>query len=526
MKKERCLHNPLLPGCYPDPSVCRAGDDYYMIASTFEYFPGIPIFHSKDFVNWHQIGHALTRPEQLDTDGLNPSRGIYASSIFYHEGRKRFYIITTLVGNAPYWDNVNFYIWAERPEGPWSDPIVVERAEGIDPSLVFDGDQTYYLGNLRPDPDHVGKGRHIWLQELDLDSGRLMGERLILREQGALTGAAAPEGPHIYHIGDWYYLLIAEGGTSYRHACTVFRSRSITGPYEGNPRNPVMTHRNLAKDYPIGCTGHADLIELYNGEWWAVLLACRTELNNCRVLGRETFAVPVTWEDEWPVFSPDTGHVEFTYPAPKLSEHTWEVRPCCDNFENGKLADCWITARTPGRPFYDLDARLGYLRLFLQPETNTGVKACSFLGQRQRHFSYMAWTKIEFLPEQDGAVCGLVLLLNNQYHIRFLYGMSGGEKTLTLIRRYEDRDFIISAQPWKQPVTYLRITARSGRLEFSFAEKPEEWTILADQVDERLVGDATGGIYTGTVIGLYASSGGQESSNYADIDWFEYQGID
>ncbi len=175
------LKNPILPGFYPDPSICRKGEDYYLVTSTFEYYPGIPVFHSRDLVHWEQIGHVLDRPEQLALDGLNPSRGIYASSIFYHEGR--FYVITTLVGNAPYWDNVNFYVWADDPAGPWSDPIIVQGAEGIDPSLVFDEGKVYYLGNCRPYPDTDSTARHIWLQELELSTGRLIGERHTLLDR-------------------------------------------------------------------------------------------------------------------------------------------------------------------------------------------------------------------------------------------------------------------------------------------------------------------------------------------------------
>ena len=222
------LRNPLLPGFYPDPSICKKGGDYYLVTSSFEYFPGIPIFHSRDFVHWHQIGHVLTRRSQANLDGLCPSRGIYAATIRYHEKTDTFYVVTTLVGNAPYYDNINFYVTASDPAGPWSDPVIIKGAEGIDPTLVFDGEEVYYLGNRRPNPDIPEcESRHIWLQRLDLPTGTLVGERVTLLEHGALYDAVAPEGPHLYHIKDWYYLIIAEGGTDHNHCSTVFRSHSI-----------------------------------------------------------------------------------------------------------------------------------------------------------------------------------------------------------------------------------------------------------------------------------------------------------
>lgn len=522
---ERLLINPLLPGFYPDPSVCRKGADYYMTTSTFEYFPGVPVFHSRDFVNWHQIGNVLTRPEQLNLDGAEPSKGIYASSIFYHEKRDRFYMITTLVGNSPYWDNVNFYVWADDPAGPWSDPIVVEGAGGIDPSLVFDGDKTYYIGNCRPYPDKPElHDRHIWMQELELDTGKLTGEKMTLLTDGALHHAKAPEGPHIYHIGDWYYLLIAEGGTDHNHACSIFRSRNVTGPYEINPRNPLITHRNLRRDYPINSTGHSDLIQLQNGEWWAVMLASRPDGGDYRNLGRETFAVPVTWEDEWPVYSPDTGHVEFSYPAPDLEEQRWPKEPACEQFEGERLPDSWVTVRTPRHQIYSLSERKGYLRLYLHPNAITEVKSCSFVGKRQQHLCFSARTVMEFQPGQDGEVGGLVLLMNHKYHIRLEYGRFSGMNRIRVVRRFDGVDEVIADIPYEAERVYFKVTAYYQDFNFYYADKSEAWTAAAEHVDGTLLSKEVAGGFTGTVIGLYGSSNGAETCGYADFGWFEYLG--
>ena len=252
----KVLTNPLLPGFYPDPSVCRKGEDYYLVTSSFEYFPGIPIFHSRDFVHWHQIGHCLTRPQQLNLDHIKPSKGIYASTIRYREQDGLFYISSTLVKDPPYYGNINFYITAKDPAGPWSDPVIIQGAESIDPTLFFDGDRTYYLGNLRPFPQELSREeRSIWLQEMDLASGRLIGQRWILRTDGALHGAVAPEGPHLYKIGGWYYLMIAEGGTDHNHSVTIFRSRQIMRSIRVTPYSPIATCAGIipstAPDTPI-----------------------------------------------------------------------------------------------------------------------------------------------------------------------------------------------------------------------------------------------------------------------------------
>lgn len=524
---KRVLKNPLLPGFYPDPSVCRKGQDYYMVTSTFEYYPGVPIFHSRDFINWHQIGHVLDRPSQLNLDYINPSRGIYAASIFYHEKRDLFYMITTLVGNAPYWENQNFFVTAKDPAGPWSDPVVIPGAEGIDPSLVFDGDKTYYLGNLRPDPDAVDvKERHIWLQELDMDRGVLVGERHILLTDGAVHKAAAPEGPHIYHIGDWYYLLIAEGGTAHNHSCSIFRSKAVTGPYEINPRNPLITHRNLRTGYPIHSTGHGDLIQLHNGEWWVVLLASRPDGGDYRNLGRETFAAPVIWEEEWPVFSPETGRVEFEFPAPDLPEVRWQEEPACEQFEGDRLPYAWITVRTPRREFYSLEERPGYLRLYLGPEAITEASCCAFVGRRQQHLCFAVRTAMEFTPEKDGEESGIVLLMNHDYQIRMVYGRFDGVDKLRLIRRFGGLDEIIAEQPCEAGRLYLKASARYQDFNFYYANKAEDWKTLAEHVDGRLLSKEVAGGFTGTIIGMYGSANGQESGNFADFDWFEYQGAD
>ena len=510
MAPPRLLTNPLLPGFYPDPSICRCGEDYYLVTSSFEYFPGVPVFHSRDLVHWHQLGHCLDRPAQLDLSGVAPSQGIYAPTIRCHDDL--FYMVTTLVRDPPYQGNVNFYVTARDPAGPWSDPIVVQGAEGIDPTLFFEGDTAYYLGNLRPHPeDPADRSRHIWLQQLDLASGKLVGPRHILLTDGALRGAGTPEGPHLYHIGDYYYLLIAEGGTSWNHSVTVFRSRHLTGPYEGNPRNPVLTHRNLGAGSPIHSTGHADLIETQTGQWWAVLLASRPDGGPYRNLGRETFAVPVTWEDGWPVFSPATGRVEPQFPAPDLPECRWPVPPLCDAFETPNLAPVWVTLRTPTRPFYSLQARQGYLRLWTRHDPP------AVLLRRQQHRRFCVRTVVEFAPAAVDDRTGLTAWMNEKFHLRAeLCG-----STLTLYRRAAGADTVLAQRPCEARRVWLKLETWDQQYAFSYAVEPEVWQPLGE-ADGRILCKEVAGGFTGAMVGLYAA-GNSESAGTADFDWFEYQ---
>ena len=310
---EANFNNPILPGFYPDPSICRVGDDYWLVTSSFSYFPGVPVFHSLDLVNWEQVGHVLDRPSQLDLDGVGHSQGIFAPTIRYHQGL--FFLITTLVGKQG-----NFLVTAKNPAGPWSDPYWLADAPGIDPSLYFNEDgRAWVTGTAEsPVPGYWGDNE-IWMRELDLRTMKLAGPRFGLW-RGAAKQAHWPEAPHLYKIGGWFYLMIAEGGTEYNHAVTIARSRDLTGPYEGNPANPILTHRHLGKGAPIWNAGHADLVQTQAGEWWMVCLAARPYGGHFRNLGRETFLAPVIWEEEWPVVSPGTGKLEFRYPAPDVGD--------------------------------------------------------------------------------------------------------------------------------------------------------------------------------------------------------------
>ena len=253
------FRNPILPGSHPDPSVCRVGPDYYLVTSTFEWFPGLPVFHSRDLVHWRPLGHVLDRPDQLPLDGVRPSGGLYAPTI-RHSGRT-FYVVCTLVDGTG--AEGNFVVTATDPAGPWSAPHWLGETGSFDPSLFFDADGRAWFHAARP-TDSDGH-TEIWLREFDPAGPTLTGPEHVLWD-GALKGTVWVEAPHLYRIGDFYHLVVAEGGTALDHAVTVARARRVTGPYEGNPRNPILTHRHLGVDHPILGTGHADLVATTAGE--------------------------------------------------------------------------------------------------------------------------------------------------------------------------------------------------------------------------------------------------------------------
>ncbi|MCA9955473.1 MAG: glycoside hydrolase family 43 protein [Ardenticatenaceae bacterium] len=518
----RVYQNPIIPGFYPDPSICRVGEDYYLVTSTFEYFPGLPIFHSRDLVNWRQIGHVLDRPSQLPLDGLKASRGLYAPTIRYHDGT--FYVINTLV--LDFGAERNFIVTATDPAGEWSEPHWLEDAPGIDPSLFFDEDgRCYYTGNrVPPNGEQFWGHREIWLQEVDLHTMQLIGERIGLWD-GALRGGVHAEAPHLYKKDGTYYLMIAEGGTAHDHAVTIARSKTIMGPYVGNPRNPILTHRHLGLDHPIVGTGHADLIETQHGEWWMVLLAMRPYDGYFYNLGRETFLVPVRWEEGWPVVSPGNGRVKFQHPAPNLPEQRWPQPPTCDQFDAPQLADCWNLIRTPREQIYSLAERPSHLRLFLRPETLAEQANPSFVGRRQQHINFTAQTVMNFAPQQASDCAGMALLQNDNFHFRFVICQTeGGETAVRLIQRAAGEEITLAERPVSGDRFYFKVSAKGQAYNFYVATQPGEWQTVQEDVDGRILSTPVASGFTGAYLGMYASSNGTPSQNAADFDWFEYQG--
>jgi alpha-N-arabinofuranosidase len=517
----KTFRNPILPGCYPDPSVCRVGNDYYLVSSSFEYFPGIPIFQSRDLVHWNQIGYVLDRTSQLCLDGVHPSGGLYAPTIRYWQGK--FYVINTLVDGKP--RSGNFIVTATDPAGPWSEPNWLESAPGFDPSLFFNEDgRVWYTGNRMAVNSQYEGHTEIWLQELDINSMCLVGEPIVLWD-GAVKGAVWAEAPHIYKIKGCYYLMIAEGGTAHDHAVTVARSDRVTGPYTANPRNPILTHRHLGLNHPIVGTGHADLVETQTGEWWMVLLAMRPYGGYFYNLGRETFLAPVIWEDDWPVISPGFGRVEFIYEAPNLAVQQWLSAPTCDHFETRTLAFQWNVLRTPYEEFWSLSERPGFLRLRLRPQRLSEQTTPSFVGRRQQHLRFTAEAAIEFAPQTEQECAGLALIQNPDFHF-LLVVTKRTDTVVRLIKRAYGVDVLLAEKVVPPGPLYIKVEGNKQAYSFFATSEQDKWLTIAEEIDGRILSTPIAGGFVGTFIGMYASSNGQPSTNSADFDWFEYVGLD
>ena len=416
--------NPILPGFYPDPSICAVGDDYYLVNSSFAYFPGLPIMHSKDLAHWEQIGNVLTTDSQLVLGDTGHSRGLFAPTIRYHEGT--FYVICTNVSYGG-----NFVVTATNPAGPWSEPHYIEGADGIDPSLFFDDDGKCYYTGTHPNPDgcRYDGDYFIWTQELDLETFKLVGEKVDVWN-GALRGVHWPEGPHLYKIGDYYYIIHAEGGTGPEHAVSVARSKNIFGPFENNFCNPIFTHRHLGVRYPIKYVGHADLFQAANGDWYMVMLAVRPT-NGYTTMGRETFMARVIWENDWPVVNPGLGILsnELTINLKEWIPEEGATLPGVNHkyifSKMESLGPEFMQLRNPNPDAVKLIPGEG-IKLLCQTAKLNEEKNTTYLGIRQDCHAFEAGVSLDTEGLFDGAKAGIVLLQNNEFHLRLEYaGLRG-----------------------------------------------------------------------------------------------------
>lgn len=516
--------NPLLSGFYPDPSICRVGEDYYLVTSSFVYYPGLPIFHSRDLVHWEQIGHAIHRPDQLDYKNCETSLGLWAPSIRYHEGT--FYIINTFVSEGREARRDNYIVTAKDPAGPWSDPVFVEGADGIDSSLFFDEDGSlWYVGNFISEECRYEGHHGIYLNELDTETFQFKGPRYIIWD-GFKTRSKWIEAPHIYKKDGWYYLLVAEGGTFVNHSVQMARCRTINGDYEICPRNPIITHRHLPIENPISVTGHADIVETQNGEWWMVLLAVRPYVGGHYNLGRETFMVPFVWaKDGWPMIDNETGMVQTEERLPNLPRTIVPLIPTTDNFESETLAMQWNTIHPPVEPFYSLTERPGFLRLSTRPKVLEEICTPSFVGRRQQHKTFLARTAMEFIPQTESEEAGVAILQDDRFNYIMVLKEKDDELRLELHKTENGTRSLISSVPVKRNKRiYLSIQGNVTDYSFYYGYDEQEMILLASGLDASLLSSVVNEGFTGAYMGMYTSSNHTESFNHADFDWFSYQG--
>ena len=504
------FRNPILAGFYPDPSLCRVGDDYYLVTSSFCYFPGIPIFHSRDLVHWTQLGHVITRPAQADFTGLGVSRGVFAPALSYHDGT--FYLVTTLVDCGG-----NCIFTAQDPSGPWSDPVWL-RYDGIDPSLFFDQDgRTWLVSNGPPEGKPLYDGhRAIWLQEFDPVALHLIGPPAPI-VNGGTDLAKHPiwiEAPHLFRRGEYYYLICAEGGTAGNHSEVVFRSRDIRGPWAPFAGNPILTQRDLPADrpQPITSTGHADFVSTPGGEWWAAFLGCRPYEDGRYNTGRETFMLPVTWKDGWPGILPAGERVPVVAvgarlpatakdPVPLTGNFTWR-----DTFAEPVLSPLWVFLRTPHETWWSLTSAPGRLALVPRSDSLQQKGNPSFIGRRLQHADFTAIASLQ-LPATSGVAAGLAAFQSESDYFFLAVRHHGGSTEIFLERAAGGAPQTVATAILTEPVPrqiVLRIAGAGRAYSFSYAAQPGAWTTLKENEDGSILSTAVAGGFVGTMLGLHA----------------------
>jgi alpha-N-arabinofuranosidase len=493
---------------HPDPTVCRVGDDFYLACSSFEYFPGVPLYHSRDLTSWRPLGHVLTRPTQLDLTRSPSSGGIYAPTLRHHDGR--FYLVTTLVGRG------NFVVTAEGPDGPWSDPHWLDE-EGFDPSLAFlDGRAFYTRAGPGADEEHpfVHQGE-LALSEEGIAVSRP--PQVIWRG----TGGVWPEGPHLYRRHRWYYLVAAEGGTSYGHSIVAARSARPDGPFEASPHGPVLTHRDRHGD-PIQAVGHADLVELVDGSTWAVLLGIRPTGGRHHHLGRETFLAPVVWGDDgWPRMSP----LDLSMDGPPLPRAR-PSGPVAAGFSREGLAPDWMFVRNPPDGAWSLVERPGWLRLWGCPATLSDVAPLALVCRRQQHFDVEVRTLLDFHPDRPNEQSGLCIRATEEFHAALLVGRGARRRELALVHTADGRARTIGRlELGEGPVTLaLAATAKAYRfLGGTGGRLNELGSVPTRSFSAETILERTGRHhFTGAMIGLLATGNGGNATVPADFEAFDY----
>ena len=563
--------NPVLPGFHADPSVCRAGNDFYLVNSTFQYFPGVPVFHSKDLINWEQVGNCLTRPSQVDLKGTDGNSGIYAPTIRYYDGR--FYMVTTVFPSRRH-----FYVWTDNPAGEWSEPIVIDFAIGsCDPTLYFEDGRCYFLW----------KEGDIKICEIDVKTGKQLGE---IHHLGTGLGGRYPEGPHIYKKDGYYYLLLAEGGTEHGHHVNILRSKSLFGPYESNPSNPILSHFNMKmQNSNIQGLGHADLVQAPDESWWMICLGYRTSGYLQHVMGRETMLAPVKWEKVdstrstgsgqarstgsgqagspqggWPVVNTDgtlqTNMLCKTLPLvpmakdPVKEEFNYVERKAPkDSYHSLGMPMGWMSLCNPDYTRYSLKERKGFLRLYPTTTDLSMTASPTFVARRQTELNFTATALFDLSHLTESMQAGITAYAAPLNHYDVVAEKRDGQIYLKSNVRlgqtsHSEKEFAIDGTR-----AYLRITSDQQFYHMMASTDGINFTELA-KMEYRFLSTETIGGFTGVMLGLFtqcskekigsarsagsgqagspqvdsarsAGSGqaGSPQDGYVDIDWFEYK---
>lgn len=504
--------NPVLPGYYPDPSITRKGNDYYLVTSTFSYTPGLPVFHSKNLTDWSLVSYALTSNTGIQFNGLSISRGIFAPTLRYHDGV--FYLITTAVDSGG-----NFILTATDPAGPWSQPIWLPEVGGIDPDLFFDDNGKAYIAhNDAPPGKPLYKGhRAIWLWEFDVTQKKVVDGSRRLIVNGGVDISQQPvwiEGPHIYKKDGWYYLTCAEGGTGPQHSQVVFRTRSLDLPFEPYTKNPILTQRDLPfprKD-AVDAAGHADFIQGPDERWWAVFLATRPYGDYYYNTGRETFLLPMQWKDDWPTILPPLTPIPSTLPKPypEYQGHRTAFDNWRDDFESDELSWRWQGLRSFNRQWLTL--KEGKIHMSPTPNPLTSKENVAYIGVHQAHPSYEVTTSVS-IPRVSQLSGGIVAFQSENFHYYLGVKPVNSGYQVFLERTMEGETTLIASETFLSALdeaVSLRISGEDGEIQFYFSDQ-HGWKGLpafegereARVLDGTMLSTQAAGGFVGTTLGLH-----------------------
>ena len=505
--------NPVIGGWASDPSICRVGDDYWLVTSTFGYFPGVPLYHSKDLVSWEHVGNVLSRPSQLPwLEGLSIDKGgVYAPALSYNPHNQTYYMITTCVMNGGEGGSKNFYVTSKNPMGEWSEPVLLPEVEGIDPSFFFDDDGKAYIVHKSDEHSPVkwSNYRALSIIEFDTQTGKTVGEPVRFKEEGVGPEERLErnEGPHIYKIDGKYYLLAAEGGTNWVHSEVCYRADSVFGPYRRWSRNPMLTQRLLKtnRNLPVTSAGHADIVQTPEGEWYAVFLGCRPWNDGEDHLGRETYLMPVKWSvDGFPYVTQclDTVSIKRNLPSLKgvqqsgqAGNFTWR-----DDFSSTTLRPEWMSLWGDVSPWCRSGDGL-YLK-YADINSKSGKTPACIL-RRMQHHKFVAETEVE-PGTLDGGAAGLLMVKNEQRQM--FMAVQDGKVVLYRLGKKKNNEIVASEAIGKVagPIG-LMVESKGKTYDFSYRLSGGEWRILAEDVPADHIATQRGG-FTGSTIGVYATS--------------------
>ncbi|WP_020523831.1 glycoside hydrolase family 43 protein [Catelliglobosispora koreensis] len=531
MTAAQVIRNPVLRGFHPDPSILRVDGDYYLATSTFEWYPGVRLHHSRDLVHWRPIGGIITERRLLDLRGCGDSNGIWAPDLTYADGL--FHLVYSDVASfaSGYWDPQNYLITAPDIAGPWSDPVPL-HAHGFDASLFHDEDGSSWLlamsADWRPGRNRFGG---IEIQRYDRSARRLTGAATVIFEG---TAAGMTEGAHLHQRDGWYYLITAEGGTSWEHQVTVARSRNLFGPYEAAPDGPLLTSAGRP-DLPLQKAGHGSLVETQHGEWYLAHLVARpyTPLGRC-VLGRETAIQRVDWpQDGWPAIAGGLPAIEV--PAPTLPLHPWPHESAIDHFDDPELGHAWSTLRRPAEPdWVDLRTRPSHLRV-RGGQSPVGRQSPSLIARRAGAINCSLETLVEFNPVSHRHLAGITGYYNTaNWHFAYITRADDGRRVLELLSCVSGR---LIAHPeytvdiGQTGAVGIRVSFEGPRLRFAYRTAAVGWqqipadldaTILSDEHAARIVdGEPEAWGFTGAFLGLWVQDLGADGV-HADFDYATY----